>query len=1499
MTEHISITTNPLPPAQNFDVLRREGIAEIARLDGHVWTDHNAPDPGITILEQLCFVITDLGYQLSFDIKDLLTPAPQTDVKQFFTAAEALTIRPVTQNDYRRLIIDHIEGVENAWVEAILDSKPPLFLDIVTKRLTHVQSDSTVLVPLLGLYRVILDIKEEFSKPERQKVKIRQVKEAVQKLLYQNRNVCEDFAEIIALPVERISLRGAFDLALGTDPETVMANIYYELDRYICPPVNMYSLTDLQTHGLSTDDIYNGPPLNHGFLPEQLLEKSQPRTDLRVSDMIQIILDMQEVKTVRYLAITNQERPSEDDWQEWFLELSTGRISKLTDIDVMLDSGLIEFYKQNNLCVLDINQTEQALNQITQAHPLSTAQFEDMPVPRGKYRNLGNYRSVQYEFPSIYGIGDVGLPTSVGKQRLAQAKQLQAYLLFFDQILADYAVQLAQGATNLLAVGNDSIQTYFPKILTESEVPGADAIFKETYPDDLQDMIEPPDSESAYDRRNRLYDHLLARLGETYIDRSLLQLEWPDYLHRKSVFLQNCAKLVAERNVAFNYSDEKTWDTDNVSGLKRYIGRLLGIEQLNRTTIADADEENFHLLESILLRPEGIAITGFKKNGLLTTCTSPQQAILDGTLIEIFTAGGYDDQYRVENSQTDTFDIEKPFEAYWRWNQRDSILSFSDDNDGGTRCESPNHGLKNGDTVEIFMGEESRGPWEVINSTQQDFCIKRPFSPKFQHYLGEWQRILPKITGFSQQTDKVIFTAFEHGLTNNNNWVEMFVKGESKGIFAVSVENPNKFSTTENLDAYFDSFLTWKLDSSAQPPVAFQGMDNTADKKTKWQALDHGLIKGDKIEIFMTQQSIGKYIVAAIIDENQFQINKVFDLGVIWLHLHEITEFSQQKDTGTICVSLEHGLTTHDQIEIFSAGQYMGKCEVTAVEDEQFDINATFGGKWRSIHRITDIVHDMTTCTTPNHGLTTDEWVEIFTGTPLVSKGKYQVTVPANDPNTFRIANSQGVDQGKWWRISEITGFYSQIDSTTGILRTVCTSVDNGLVPGESIEVFVGAESMENRIISAVDEDKGTFEITKSFKFNANWTMLYSPTETDNSDDESLTSTQNSLLGSVLYPEDNVVPGTITGFEQTHDRTICFSPNHGLQTGAVIEIYVNTLFKGRFTVRLPETQDNNNLFQLDHILDFDVRWRHLTDTCHDTIFFPIKNGTIFTSVGHGIHLNELVSISLSGAEDGIYKVTEVIPDQFAAQILTGNWGRVYPITGFSASATAPNTQTERTTCTSEGHDLAIGEEVLIFDTAAEYDGKYKVVARTDTTFDIEHDFVVGSEGQTGNWARLKPISKLADNFMGGTTCESRQNGLRTGTPIRVDTGLYDQQGQYIPGEYDGTYTVTAVKENKTFDIDRTFPGHHRFVTDAHDPYSMKLTFVFPSWTGRCQSPQFRQLAENVIRQETPAQIACKVLWLDQNGMARFETDYQEWLQQKAHNGKELQAAADRLYKWVE
>ena len=124
---------------------------------------------------------------------------------------------------------------------------------------------------------------------------------------------------------------------------------------------------------------------------------------------------------------------------KWRIAVPTGMQPTLSDA-----VGRLVFYKRNVPVPADPAKVATRIGELDQAEQLSLETFnaEDLPIPLGRSRDTGSYHSFQHHFPELYGISSVGLSTSADAQRRAQAFQLKGYLLFFDQVMANYFAQL-------------------------------------------------------------------------------------------------------------------------------------------------------------------------------------------------------------------------------------------------------------------------------------------------------------------------------------------------------------------------------------------------------------------------------------------------------------------------------------------------------------------------------------------------------------------------------------------------------------------------------------------------------------------------------------------------------------------------------------------------------------------------------------------------------------------------------------------------------------------------------------------------------------------------------------------------------------------------------------------------------------------------------------------------------------------------------------------------
>lgn len=173
-TSQVLVKNPVLDPSQDFYRLRRDGIGFIAQMGSQKWTDYNVHDPGITILEAVCYAITDLAYRIGWRIQDILTPQiASADPKQpypnqaFFTARDILTINPVNPDDFRKLLID-LPAVRNAWIlckECACDASYLAYCQNNALVLSYTPPADTTIktsqVAPQGLYEVLLELEAD------------------------------------------------------------------------------------------------------------------------------------------------------------------------------------------------------------------------------------------------------------------------------------------------------------------------------------------------------------------------------------------------------------------------------------------------------------------------------------------------------------------------------------------------------------------------------------------------------------------------------------------------------------------------------------------------------------------------------------------------------------------------------------------------------------------------------------------------------------------------------------------------------------------------------------------------------------------------------------------------------------------------------------------------------------------------------------------------------------------------------------------------------------------------------------------------------------------------------------------------------------------------------------------------------------------------------------------------------------------------------------------
>jgi hypothetical protein len=309
-------------------------------------------------------------------------------------------------------------------------------------------------VNVAGLYKVKIEYENAQNLPEAEQ----NIRQAVQQKLQANRNLCEDFVQLTEIETQFFQLCAELELAPDADVTKVNAAILLQVQEYLSPSIRFYTLSQMLTRKkidgttYTVDEIFDGPVLDSGFIDDDELENTDLRTDIRLSDIISIIMDIKGVQAVRDIVI-NPEGNLIPLVNKWVIPVEVGKKPKLN-----FDQSRIVFYKRN----LPVVPSGIEANPLTSR--FTNNETNDLEIPLGQFRTPASYYSFQNHFPRIYGLSEIGLSSGADDKRKALADQLKAYLLFFDQIMANYFAQLSH-VKELFSTDPNFHHTYFYQVV--------------------------------------------------------------------------------------------------------------------------------------------------------------------------------------------------------------------------------------------------------------------------------------------------------------------------------------------------------------------------------------------------------------------------------------------------------------------------------------------------------------------------------------------------------------------------------------------------------------------------------------------------------------------------------------------------------------------------------------------------------------------------------------------------------------------------------------------------------------------------------------------------------------------------------------------------------------------------------------------------------------------------------------------------------------------------
>jgi hypothetical protein len=559
----------PDAPGLDWSALRERGLRLIQDRAGATWTDYNAHDPGITILEQLCYALTDLSHRAGLPIEDLLTGADGA-LPAFGRSLHAPwrveACEPVTADDYRRLLIDRVRGLGNAWLTPAPGTPRGLY-DI-----------SLYAAPALP------GIIDDGAPPQRD------LRRRAARRFVRHRALCEDVGSIRLLRAVPTLVEANVAIARSADPEQVLAGIVYRLGRFLAPEPRRHAFADLAPG----EEPPGGPLPRRGYIRRSELGPRRERaTPAELRAEIAAVSGVLGVDAVRL-------------WADGLDPQADGGVALGPDLCFALDAGFgggalpIVLTTDGRGREVDNGAVRHLLAGLWElhrrTHDVLAERRRAMPKPASRPRDLRSYTTVASHFPAIYGVGPMGLSGAASPERVAQAQQLLGYLALFDRQMVDFLDRLA--AFSALAAGARADPALFRRPLGEA-VPALAPLLVEGGPD-----VEAMYGRSVIDadQEVRLLDFLLALHGEDpapHIPRppGVGQAEATRHeLAVRRTFLSNLVPAGSGRGRGLDYRARRS--RRGIAGVELRARILIGNEDRGGDT-----RPRITIVEDILLRP--------------------------------------------------------------------------------------------------------------------------------------------------------------------------------------------------------------------------------------------------------------------------------------------------------------------------------------------------------------------------------------------------------------------------------------------------------------------------------------------------------------------------------------------------------------------------------------------------------------------------------------------------------------------------------------------------------------------------------------------------------------------------------------------------------------------------------------------------------------------------------------------------------------------------------
>ncbi|WP_445374403.1 hypothetical protein ACSLVK_20330 [Photorhabdus tasmaniensis] len=590
-----------------FDALLTQAKTVIEQQSGQGWSNTSENDPGITLLEACCYGASDLAYRHSLPLKDLLTPKKEDQTSgdgifpKEFGPQQILTCGPITAEDYRRALLDlHSSDTVNETSEGYFffndvqlirepdNQRYEYWYNKEKREYSFKNSGSDSPLALRGNYWLYLLPNRE---TEDNKIP---AQERLKAFLKDNRNLGESVSNIIWLKPTDFLLQ--IDIELDDDVKDIadiFAKVYMTAEQMVLAKPLRYTTQVMKEQGYSNEEIFSGPYLHHGWIPELPQAKDYTgSTLLNLSHLVNQLLAITGIQSITRFTLGEHDgniSPCQKD--NWSWKIAQGYYPRLWKKDPLTlitspTSPLTITAKGGVKVVVSKQQVEEKII----AKPLIDTQPELLGW--GKHRKVLDYYPVSNKLPACYGLQAYA--------STPQQIQLHQFMLPFEQMLANGCAELAL-LPKLLAfkqrgeavygvqwpfkdnmVSQNVHQNIMPDLMTRLSHDS------QIYIDDIQQQ-----DYANYAKELTILDYLLGYFGTQRAARPLT-LDTRDFLDTQRGYLAQQPELTYQRN---------NIRIDKVSALQKRIAARLGLGGECFSETPDLAELPFYLIEHRQLLP--------------------------------------------------------------------------------------------------------------------------------------------------------------------------------------------------------------------------------------------------------------------------------------------------------------------------------------------------------------------------------------------------------------------------------------------------------------------------------------------------------------------------------------------------------------------------------------------------------------------------------------------------------------------------------------------------------------------------------------------------------------------------------------------------------------------------------------------------------------------------------------------------------------------------------